>query len=107
MSIWELYDNNVKDLSLSDYLAIERTLLANERTMLAYVRTSLAMAGAGATLVHFVSSFYGSFIGWFLILSGITAAVTGAIKYKSTANKLSALERKKEEYHKSLHEEVR
>lgn len=36
-------------LSLSDRLAIDRTVLANERTFLAYLRTVLGLAALGVT----------------------------------------------------------
>lgn len=39
-------------LSLSDWLAIERTRLANERTFLAYLRTALALLAGGVTIVR-------------------------------------------------------
>lgn len=39
-------------LSLSDWLAIERTRLANERTFLAYFRTTLALLAGGVTIVR-------------------------------------------------------
>ena len=38
-----------ENLSLSDRLAIDRTVLANERTFLAYLRTVLGLAALGAT----------------------------------------------------------
>lgn len=38
-----------ESLSLSDRLAIDRTVLANERTFLAYLRTALGLAALGAT----------------------------------------------------------
>ena len=39
------------ELSLSDHLARERTMLANERTLLAYLRSSFALLAAGGTLL--------------------------------------------------------
>ena len=39
-------------LSLSDWLAIERTRLANERTFLAYFRTSLALLAGSVTILR-------------------------------------------------------
>lgn len=39
-------------LSLTDWLAIERTRLANERTFLAYFRTALALLAGGVTIVR-------------------------------------------------------
>lgn len=39
-------------LSLSDWLAIERTHLANERTFLAYFRTTLALLAGSVTILR-------------------------------------------------------
>ncbi len=39
-------------ISLSDWLAIERTRLANERTFLAYFRTSLALLAGSVTILR-------------------------------------------------------
>ncbi|GHB79192.1 YidH family protein [Persicitalea jodogahamensis] len=39
-------------LSISDWLAIERTRLANERTFLAYFRTTLALLAGGVTILR-------------------------------------------------------
>jgi putative membrane protein len=39
-------------LSLSDWLAIERTRLANERTFLAYFRTALALLAGSVTILR-------------------------------------------------------
>ena len=41
-------------LSLTDHLAIDRTILANERTLLAYLRTALGLVVIGATFLHFL-----------------------------------------------------
>ena len=45
-------ENPKPKLSLSDWLAIERTRLANERTFLAYFRTSLALLAGGVTILR-------------------------------------------------------
>ena len=39
-------------LTLTDWLAIERTRLANERTFLAYFRTSLALLAGSVTILR-------------------------------------------------------
>ena len=41
-------------LSLTDYLAIDRTILANGRTLLSYARTSPAMLAVGGSLFKFL-----------------------------------------------------
>lgn len=39
-------------LSLTDWLALERTRLANERTFLAYFRTAFALVAGGLTIAR-------------------------------------------------------
>ena len=39
-------------LSLTDWLALERTRLANERTFLAYFRTAFALLAGGLTIAR-------------------------------------------------------
>jgi putative membrane protein len=43
-----------EELSLTDELAIDRTVLANERTLLAYIRTALGFLVLGLTFHHFL-----------------------------------------------------
>ena len=62
-----------EELICRDYLAADRTVLANERTLMAYIRTSLALAAAGGSLIHFLTSLVAD-IGGGLLLA--LAAVT-------------------------------
>ncbi|MDN5354153.1 MAG: putative rane protein [Candidatus Cloacimonadota bacterium] len=51
---------NVKDfaeLTLRDFLAIDRTKLANSRTVLAYIRTALMMVVSAITLMKLFPQF--------------------------------------------------
>jgi putative membrane protein len=43
-----------EQLKLSDYLAIERTILASDRSLLAWVRTSLSLIAFGFTIYKFL-----------------------------------------------------
>jgi putative membrane protein len=70
-----------KDASITDLLALERTLLANERTLLAYIRTSLACLAAAASLIQFFESKVYHFTGYTLIPIGILLLVTGFYRY--------------------------
>lgn len=68
-------------LSLNDYLAIDRTILANERTLLAYGRTALALLIVGGTAIQFIDSAAMTALGWlFVILAGVVA-LAGAWRY--------------------------
>lgn len=40
-------------LEFSDYLAIDRTVMANERTLLAYIRSGVGLLIAGLALIRF------------------------------------------------------
>ena len=72
-----------RDLTLRDYLAIDRTILANERTFLAYIRTALALVLAGASLIKFTQSEFINLIGWFFFIPlGVFSAVFGLIRYR-------------------------
>ena len=42
---------NDQKLSVTDYLAIERTHLANERTLLAYFRTFIILVSSGIAII--------------------------------------------------------
>jgi putative membrane protein len=64
--------------TLSDELAIDRTLLANERTLLAYARTSLAFGAAGATALQLMAGWQAWATGLpFLALSAAVALLGG------------------------------
>ncbi len=64
-----------EELILRDYLAADRTVLANERTLLSYIRTSLALAAAGGSLIHFLTSLIAD-IGGGLLLA-LAAGILG------------------------------
>jgi len=51
------------DLTLRDWLALDRTVLANERTLLAYVRTALALLAGGVALFQFVETDWALAVG--------------------------------------------
>ena len=59
------------DLTLRDYLAIDRTVLANERTFLSYVNTALALVVAGVSLIKFFTTGILSTVGALLIFGGV------------------------------------
>jgi putative membrane protein len=62
--------------SLSDELAIDRTLLANERTLLAYARTALAFGAAGATALQLMAGWQAWVTGLpFLALAAVVAVL--------------------------------
>jgi putative membrane protein len=86
-----------KELTLSDYLAIDRTILANERTALANGRTFLAMIIIGGSLIKF----FDTWIMWILGVAFLAASVlligNGWHRFRRTQRFLAvALERRTE-----------
>lgn len=76
-------------LTLNDYLAIDRTVLANERTFLAYGRTALALAVVGGTCLKFFDTPWIHALGIGLIVVGISVAARGWMRYFKTKQLLA------------------
>jgi putative membrane protein len=70
-----LYGKTLSDkaqiLEFSDYLAIDRTVMANERTLLAYIRTGVGLLIAGLALIRFFKQTHFDYYE----IAGITAIV--------------------------------
>lgn len=77
-------------LTLNDYLAIDRTILANERTLLAYGRTALALAVVGGTLIKFFASVWLRGVGVLFLAIGALIAFRGWQRYDQTKRLLAA-----------------
>jgi putative membrane protein len=77
-------------LSLTDHLAIDRTVLANERTALAYGRTVLAMLVVGGTCVKFFDSGLMHAAGVAFITGAAVVAVIGWLRFNRTRRYLAA-----------------
>lgn len=96
-----------RELTLSDYLAIDRTVLANERTVLAYGRTFLAMLVIGGTCIKFFDAWYMWAIGAVFIAGSFAVAAIGWRRYRLTQRYLAAaLERQTGNPDHPLEEEV-
>lgn len=78
-----------RQLSLSDHLAIDRTVLANERTILAYGRTALAMFIIGGSAIKFFSPLTGLLLGIPFIAGGAVVMLWGWMRYNRTRQYLS------------------
>lgn len=78
-----------RELTLTDYLAIDRTVLANERTALAYARTALAMIVIGGTAIKFFTQWYMWAIGGVFIAGAAVVGAIGARRYLATARSLA------------------
>lgn len=77
-------------LTLTDYLAIDRTVLANERTALAYVRTFLAMLVIGGTCIHFFQSWSMWIVGIGFIAGSFLVLGLGWRRYRRNKRSLAA-----------------
>jgi putative membrane protein len=77
-------------LTLNDYLAIDRTILANERTLLSYGRTALAMGAVGASAVKFFEATWIVVTGVFFIIAAILVVGQGWRRYLHIRRRLAA-----------------
>jgi len=69
-------------LTLRDYLAAHRSILANDRTWLSYVRTALTLFIAGVTFIKFFNSQILSIVGWVFVPIGVVVLIIGFLKYR-------------------------
>jgi putative membrane protein len=80
----------MKEDSILNRLARNRTVLANERTFLAYIRTSIMFAISGVTLIKF---FTGEFsivmIGYILLPIAIINFFVGLIRYNKMIKRIT------------------
>lgn len=75
-------------LSVSDYLAIDRTNLANQRTFLAFLRTGLAIAVVGLTFLEFLNTRSSMILGYACIGFGAGMILLGALQYRRMKQRL-------------------
>ena len=78
-----------KPLSLTDSLAVDRTVLANERTLLAYVRTGLGLLALGVTFLDFLTGRIYSVVGWAFIVLGPLLLIAGTTRYLAVRRRLT------------------
>ncbi len=71
-----------KELTLNDYLAIDRTVLANERTLLSYVRTSLTLLVIGGTCFKFFDVLWLNILGLVFMAIAVVVALRGWMRYR-------------------------
>ena len=73
----------MKEDSILNRLARNRTILANERTFLAYIRTSIMFAISWVTLIKFFASEFSIVVlGYILLPIAIINFFVGLIRYK-------------------------
>lgn len=83
-SIAELHSTIQSSLTLRDYLALERTMVANTRTLLSYIRTAIGVlvAGIGMLKIGELPEFCTP-LGRILICSSLVPAVLGVVHFFS------------------------
>lgn len=79
-----------ESLTLNDYLAIDRTILANERTLLSYGRTALAQVIVGGGAVKLFSSPLLTLLGVAFLTGGVATMLIGWHRYRHTDRLLQA-----------------
>lgn len=77
-------------LTLNDYLAIDRTVLANERTLLAYGRTALALVVVGGSCLKFFEVVWINVLGIAFMIVGAVISLKGWQRYVQTRHLLAA-----------------
>lgn len=85
IEIFKAYHENKEEITLNDYLAMERTHLSVERTHLSYMRTVVSMVVAGITLFNLLSGWEGYACAGILAISAVYFWIRGR-KVCKTAN---------------------
>ncbi len=94
MKLRRAYESTSPDaITLRDWLALDRTVLANERTLLAYVRTALGLLAGGAALAHFLDSDVLHLVGWGLVVAAPVVAAVGIVRFVQVRRRLAAVSR--------------
>ncbi|MBZ4683102.1 MAG: putative rane protein [Fusobacteriaceae bacterium] len=86
----------MKNINLSELLAIDRTILANERTILAYIRTSLSLIVAGISFLKLFSENSLKILGAIFIVVGIVTIFFGIRRYLKYHKELNEIRKRGE-----------
>jgi putative membrane protein len=79
-----------RELTLNDYLAVDRTVLSNERTALAYGRTILAMIAIGGSCIKFFDLWFMWVVGGLFLAGSLGVAIIGWRRFRRTQRFLAA-----------------
>ena len=80
-----------KDLSITDLLALDRTILANERNLLSFIRTFLSFFITGLGVIKFLPN--SIYLGFFFMICAVIFLIVGITRYKDMREELSILEK--------------
>lgn len=83
-----IYDFNRDDMTLKDFLAVDRTALANERTFLAYIRTGIGFLAIAISLIKLFHSIFTNVLGALFVILAIVTSVYGLYRYKRMSKKI-------------------
>jgi len=84
-------------MSLSDFLALDRTKLANERTYLAHIRTFISLLAAGVGFIRLVDIEIVKYIGIVLCVASPLFLVMGTYHYLLMKKKIKTAEKSNDE----------
>ncbi len=85
------------ELTLRDYLAAHRTILANDRTGLGYIRTALTLFVAGVTFIKFFENKTLFIMGWIFVPVGTIILLIGIWKYHKVRKMIHSIKNHEEE----------
>ena len=88
----ELNQEKNTDMTLRDFLALDRTKLANERTYLGYMRTFISLLAAGVGFIRFIEIEMVKYVGIALCLISPLFLIVGTWKYYSMKNEIKKQE---------------
>ncbi|MDD2971789.1 MAG: DUF202 domain-containing protein [Lachnospiraceae bacterium] len=88
----QAFHDKRKDMTLNDYLSVERTKLSVERTHLSYMRTVVSMIVAGITLYKLVPGWEGAVTAGILLVSAIYFYIRGRKVCRETERNLQCVE---------------
>ena len=86
------FEQNKDNMTLEEYLSLERTHLSVERTHLSYMRTVVSMIVAGITLFKLVNGWEGLICTGILLLSATYFYIRGKKVCNSTKKHLRYIE---------------
>jgi len=82
--IYNRYNGAEKEaMTLRDYLAVDRTVMANEVSFLSYIRSALTMVVAAMTFLKFFDVPAIHLLGWLFIVASVLLVVHGATRYEA------------------------
>ena len=71
-----------RTMTMREYLALDRTIMANEQSLLSYLRTGLAFAAGGAALLHWERTQVLAVVGGVVLIGiGLATILVGFARF--------------------------